>query len=1059
MSDVIATDPFERVRTNFYNQLGLTYGPLTLEQTEQLRRKAEKEAPRIAKAQEKEDSKDLETSKASAKAEIQYEDRRARFEQTLLDLKDYLPASAELVKKFEEAKRKADVTLDGIPKRWEAALEALKTVSVKNALGEAEKAWEKLEKTGKEKADPAYKLMEQIRRDIVTAKINLPDGELSAYEARVQKAERDLLATKLTSKDVQESTKALGTIRQELISAQALPEHYRFECGRAQQAAKDILGELGREDPAGPLATDGDLATLQRSFNDAETLMALREFSGAKSTLDDLVSRATNIRDAMGVQRTAWSNVAGELPKLITQAGNLAKSATSPEVKERATSLATRLEAVRDAKPGKGIAYDNAVSGVRDATGLIGTLLREEQEFVGFLQQREAARDRVAKLLLSVNATFDILHDAVSKATDGAETTIADAPFRARIDKILGEWNQRLTTAHDGGSLDETGAAGLLRTVAEDIRAAAANGMELAGRISGGRIGAAQEAYVKQLETTSGVVQRLLEVHAEKGIEEQAKVEAIEKRVGTKATPGAYQSATTELEGMAKRALEEINKQADIVRLVQLRLDEMLKAIGADVQMLFDVASGMSSETKRKPHLAMQLTLQTSVDTLRGLQRSSQVDLLNNAVDEAEALARDAKAALALAKGEDPPEGAETLTFEKATKRLTNAKDSLKTNDMIQMFMKASAVDLDEKIDEAIKGLGGTTISEMAKEVTQLVNMVTYLETQAQRAKSQFEAFEGRAKEAAKVLEKAPFTQPKSGISLPNAVEPVAPNYSAALKAELKTIIENARFEGGLSTADAELAKWQSKVDVDEMKARGGTDERGMPRELADGEAQTVEASRKKEVAKTKYEAEKKILERDIKALKGTAYPDDIEGLENLLKGADGAAKQQNFEDARDQLQAARDRLMLVSRNPRGLAIHVRNQLPACEKRFREAVAAFNTALGKLGQDIAKTELEQEGKAAAVKALTSVRALFNPAAFAKPVSVMSNQTTEEKQRAAAREMALRDVSRMLAYLNNDYRLQALANTKFEPHDKTMPGLLSELNLALLDLENNALVSM
>jgi len=45
---------------------------------------------------------------------------------------------------------------------------------------------------------------------------------------------------------------------------------------------------------------------------------------------------------------------------------------------------------------------------------------------------------------------------------------------------------------------------------------------------------------------------------------------------------------------------------------------------------------------------------------------------------------------------------------------------------------------------------------------------------------------------------------------------------------------------------------------------------------------------------------------------------------------------------------------------------------------------------------------------------------------------------------------------MMAYIDNDFRLQALASNPFDPK---MAAIISGLKLALLDIENNLLVSM
>jgi hypothetical protein len=276
------------------------------------------------------------------------------------------------------------------------------------------------------------------------------------------------------------------------------------------------------------------------------------------------------------------------------------------------------------------------------------------------------------------------------------------------------------------------------------------------------------------------------------------------------------------------------------------------------------------------------------------------------------------------------------------------------------------------------------------------------------------------------------------------------------MKGRLKAVLADAQFEGGL--ADARTALQTIKVELDQIVA-SGIDETGAPRALASKENAAAGAERAKEIEKAKYEAEVVVLEKQIEGAKGL-YPDDHEGLRQSLRDAKKAAsKGASYEDARDQLRTIRTRLALLAQNPQGLGIHVRKQLPAVNRRYKAAVAAYWAGLDAVGQAVAAlppTDLPNPAKAAVRSGLGAVRVLYNPAVFDKPLAKVVNEGTPTDVRSGSRETALRDTRRLAAYLKDDFRLQELADTPFHA---PMRGLLSELRLALLDLENNLLVSL
>lgn len=982
----------------------------------------------------------IKKEKEKAAAKVFYSDRLSRVQTALLELEDYRPASDALMLQARQAVEEAERILKQTPQAWTEALESLKSFSATHAVKQAQDLWDKAAKSARSKAKPLFTSVDELREESGRSQNLLTDAAIERLLDRIQEVERKLLATQVGPQDIEVAEEKIASIRLDLTDLRNSARQSRSQATTSRSQADELLDELQADSPSGRLATDSQLAGLLRIRHDADTAFAIREFADAKELLDDLIERAGLIRDEATSQRLQWELRSRELQALTGRAKELNANAKSPEVKSRAAAIHERLVDAAASVPGKGISYLDVFDLLDGAAELLVEIREEDESYRQFVSEREQAARTIEQAVDKTMESFQRLHQAVTKASPESPPDVADGPFRARLDKLLQAWSARLQSAYDVDSLGLESTTTALADLREEILAAASS-QKLAERIDEGRLFAAQEQYRTALKLAEQAAERLAEFDSETGAEQLEAVAQVEARTGPESNSEAYAQATEELQELELAAKRKTDEQRQTVARLQKELEKLLSPIGDGLDGLLEAVQKMSSEEKRQPHASMHSTLLSSFDTLRALGKSSQLALLNEAIEEARTLAGDAAQALAMAQGKNPPEGATPLTFKQAAKRLGKVKDAIRKHKDASIYMKVSLFDLEEAIADAEKSFGTITMSALDKRLKQIEQRWLLLTGQVERAKALFESFENEVKQVRERVKRPPFSE--------------APNYAKSLEGRLDTILSNARFEGGLSDADRRLEEFQAELNVVDS---GPKDDSGVPLQLYAAESTTMESIRAKEVEQSRYEAELKVVEKQIAGLKGL-YPDDKQGLELGLKGAKSMAKQGNFDDARDQLLALRNRLMLLAQNPRGLAVHVRKQLPACNRRFREAVSKFSDGVGKLKEklnELPSNDLGDGDKQTVAKTLASVRSLFNPAAFTKPLQTMANEALDESERSAAREVALRDVRRMLAYLNQDYRLQTLARN---PLDRTLPSLLSELNLALLDLENNVLVSM
>ena len=419
------------------------------------------------------------------------------------------------------------------------------------------------------------------------------------------------------------------------------------------------------------------------------------------------------------------------------------------------------------------------------------------------------------------------------------------------------------------------------------------------------------------------------------------------------------------------------------------------------------------------------------------MRQSVQMSLLNRAVAEAKALAKEVDGALAAAANKEEPG---MMAPEMAAKMLAKYKKDLATEE-IQTYATVTAFKLAEKIDALAKGLGNQGPVRLMEAVRKLGDEFVAVRSQAANAKLGFAAITDESEKAEALLKNDMFKK--------NASE-----LAAAKRAELAALVADGRFEGGFKASlDAIRAL---TVELAAM-LKDPANVLGVPVRIQAGKDAAVEAARAKEIDHEKWKAQLDVVDKLLGTIKAVD-PREIEGLKTTLEETKKAtSKSGDYAFGREQLQSIRTRLGLLQANPFGLVITARGKLVQVNNAWRGAVLGFGKALDAVQKKLAETDLPEPDKKAVGQELAELRGLFNPAAFDGPVGIMKDAgKNDEKMRSGQRELGLREARKMLAYIETDYRMRELSNNPFVGDTATAT---SRLELTLLDLENNMLVSL
>jgi hypothetical protein len=1057
MSHVIQdTGPKQAKRDKYFALLKI--GQLTPEQTA----KAQKLAREITEADVKQARSDAEKTAKTEKARILYEARLEKCELARAELDALQPVTASMVSEFDTALRDAKALAGG--GEYAKATEQLDKVSATHAPEKGTKAWNEAASAAEKIAPKAFEILKRIDELLADPQLRL--ARSAVIDVRRQKFEegRVLLAPNPTQGVVDGATQRIQALHDQLVTDidAGKTEWTRTEHLRAATSRKlNMIAPLSGDET--PLLTDREAAPMRLQLASAATSMSVCDFAAARAVLQPLGDEIDDILTRMGPRRDEWKPRAAKLRDLLVQVQKFAAEAQSPQVKKDASALAAELRQLVASGPGKDYTLDEAIDLVDEAESRHDTLRGQEQAWLLFqgkadgpvqadsqgraVKTLEAAKKSMEARFRAIDDALHDLHENVSEATNRSHRYVADAQWVQRRDAARAEWNERVAKARDAATLDEAGMRAQVLALLRDIVATNNDPDRLQAAIDTGKLERAKQAYTEARAAAQAACDALIAVDAAAGADRMLSIEQIcapATRLAALASPAmmiaAYNEAAASLKSTQKRIQKKEQATQGDVAIAQAELKRQLEAMAKRLLELKALADDAKNATKQKPLVALLDTLQATFNGLRATASLAQLKGLKQTKAEADAFELELDRSIAAAKGDSTDDA---MSFDKARKAIANLKDDL-GGKKYKLYCIVTHDAISEAVSTLEKGLGTITMTEMTTRIRDLRQQVLDMKLKADLAATATETFE---KDVVKPLLKR----------VEEKVYDDAPEYRKSMKAKIEALVGEFRFEDGGQSAAAANAK--SLGDQLTSVLQGAKDVRGVPSLLADEQAAALGAKNDKIVDQRKWEAEAEVLGKKLDQLK-KLNPREVQPLVDLLDSTRTSTKKGgDYAGGRDQLLAIRKRLALIEANPHGLAITARNKLPQVNARVKKAIGTYLEALGSVDaavQALPATDLDAAGKQAVAEQIAALRGLFNPSAFEEVAAKMSAKGGAREQRSGEREKGLREVRRMQGYLNSDIRLRTLRDS---PWEKAMPSVLSELMLALLDIENNMLVSI
>jgi len=996
------------------------------------------------KAEEVQQTQDVK----EAGSEPLYKDRLARSQKALNELKSYEPAVTSLVTKFEAAHKKAADILAANPGAWKEALVALHDVHLSSLDKNREELWEKGKKAGRAAATEFF-LKADSTREKLTAKRDVLTVE--TYEGLAGKL--DLITGSLCDPDgpdakrQTQATQELATFDASLdatiknaINDKDIAATLRMDVENTLKIAKGAISPYGG-------FPQSALANFQRQFTSIDTNIGLRDYALAKQLLTALRTQIETKSDTIEVAgkmaQASWEAAKNDLASLKSRAGVLIKNqGLSESVRSAANETDQRIAALTAAKVGTEPTFAAAMIIV---DGIKADLARLEQtagNVPGFKAARDEADKRVRALMDQAAHGIEALPVALAKANGGKDINASTVvgPFNDTLAEILTRWEALMGSAVDASGLMENVVTADLRKLVADVNYAATTGA--ADAVLDINLAPARQEFQQVRGSAMSTAKSVMSLNVEAGVRLLEAIDSAESTVNAAITPKQIEAVTKTLKDLMAQYAETSGKAGRTIPESQQTLREKLEKVSESLKTLQQATDDTKkSADKRQPFSRLLGTLRSEYETLLVLVGSTQLAMLRQASDDADVLIDEIGAAIKDISGKTDNKD---RTFDAAKKRMEGYTKRLAAGD-VKTYTLATATELSEKLSGYTQNLGSITVTQLNAELDAIGEKVGAVEKKATESSVRIKKLAELIDQKKKWLNGDPF-------------KTVSPEYADATKCRLDQILSNARFEDGFQTASQEFNRLMQELD----DARSSpTNLLGQATGLVDKNDQTVEAKRAGELDASKWKGELIVIQKQLKAARGGAVDsDEIAGLTTMLDDCTKMVKDtQQFADGRQQLKAIAKRLSLLEANPNGLVISARNKLPKLTGFVKGEIIKTSKALAEISGAIEKipdADLPAEDKKQVAAQLAAVRGLFNPAALDKSVPVVASQKTNRDKRASARETALKDVRRMMTYIDDDFRLQALGNAPYKPD---MRAVISGLKLGLLDLENNLLVSM
>jgi hypothetical protein len=801
-------------------------------------------------------------------------------------------------------------------------------------------------------------------------------------------------------KEVGQAVAALKDIGQRADAEKDALEAHRTDADRLQRLVNGDLAVMAGIAPPQALAPLRQRA--ERIAND----LTNRNYSTGLEQLKELDKDVQDLKARKAKAGQAWAAEAGKIAAART---SLAELAQGPVTSAEAAKLLAELDrlarlAEKDKEPDLAV---RELSGALAAVEGQKTISKEIKDFKG---RRDAANEGVVKARDAADAALKKLAEEVKKKGAPGDSL---GTFRGELAQLNTTWEGRMKTARTEGELDEQGMIAAYRDLEKAASEALASPEALAKVVN-------QERRGEYLEALKGTREKLAALQ-ELGGPEAVRIASALKQLDAKAADD-YAGAMTrlqELDAQAEKAKPEAERgsksMAESARLMAEAVKKEIAQLRKDV-----------NAEEFAPFFA---GLEQDVADLEGLLKGTGLDALRAANHELSNL-RHQMADIRQKLGASGPD---RDTFKDVLQLAAGLEKELKDEQLAELVPTLLKL-LQEQFKRAreeIKSQGPTAANVTLRELRAQITQAKESAGLAKAKRGLFASSRGLAEELLKKLD-------------PRA------KYTADLKTRLAALAPAEGTEDqalkGLSALKHEISEALSKPEAFQSK------EKEVLAALAEKERQRVtwEASYKAFFSDDLARAKLKV-EEHIK-LHGEGGPSQLKDLERLAEQAkDLASKSEDYKGALKQLELARARAAEVMSSPMGLKASSRGNLPGANRRWKEAVSAFNASIHELSETIAKaagTDFDATALQGLAKQFRILTQEFDPKAFDGPIAVLTRKGEKAAVLREAREEALRAVRRYQGTLLKDPLLAQVLRNPFKPVATT------PLYAALNDVDTN-----
>ncbi len=782
-------------------------------------------------------------------------------------------------------------------------------------------------------------------------------------------------------------------------------------------------------------------------YKTVQTESAAREYEAAHQAVLEFRQKVEAMLPGISTNRKKWEALQPGLTSLILEARSHETTTETDVLRVSAPyagETAQRLRVLKGRWDARDIPYAEAIAEFTACRGNVQQNRARLSKLVEVAAERERAQFDIAQALASARGKVTRLCTAIADVDARFKPEVSEAPLTKQLDGIEADWDRRLTEKIDAAALETQ--------TFEDRIVAVGNE---ADRIAGDRVELTTEFFnLKRAQILAETKKWEVGIDQLAGVNlENAKLQAgFLNRTKDTILRAETLAQLLEEEARLKAAVVGFKGMADANRIPKedVSFEAVEKALTA---LTSDIA-------KRKEEADYGELRDECASDLKTLQLDATI-VPNNAVEKAALSARIAELKKKIDKISAAVAGSKDSSGKRAATvagvRNSIARGRTRLNDgALKDYLGVKRAELSSELDAIEKRVGHELPGETAVGMEAWNTRYTQAKTDARVAKQEQAKFDEEITKALAKVKEIPGV-PEWAAQIAKKLDVLKKNYrDESKRADCKDGLE--RLKGELTEAEATPAIALEKNNTAKTaEDQAKTDTRKAQLDQAEWEGLATEFENRIKIAPSLGAGGK------INRFMGVRNPASTprEELQQLLANAKAKfATDGDLEAAKTRLNAAQRRADFYEKYPDGGLGANRAALPQVLAAWKSSLAGLTGSMDELVRELNKlpdADLPQDpGKKTVADEIAKLKSLFRLGVFDRPVTVLTAGEPGSELMRANREEALRSAGTMLAYLQSDPRIRALATNPFV---SSLPQAIAAARSSLINLERTLLNSI